>query len=95
MKNSGTVSDPPVKVDLTSLEGLRELAKVSERAFDIAVQEALLQHKLLGHTVVYARDGTPVEVPPWDIEIDASVLDPEKQEMARRADIMWADKRRA
>jgi hypothetical protein len=95
MKNAGTIFDTPVRVDLTSPEGLRALARDSERAFDVAVQEALLQHKLLGHTVVYARDGKPVEVPPWDIEVDASVLTPELQEMARRANIMWADKRRA
>ncbi len=71
------------------------VTQAMQREAHIAVQEALLQHKLLGHTVVYARDRKPVEVPPWDIEIDATVLDPEKQEMARRAEIMWADKRRA
>ena len=95
MKSTGTVSEPPVKVDLTSLEGLRALADLSEKAYHIAVQEALLRHKLLGETVVFERDGKPVEIPPWDIEVDASVLSPEKQDMARRATIMWADKKRA
>lgn len=92
MKNSGTAFASPVRVDLDS-SGLRKLARDSERAFDIAVQEALLEHKLLGHWVVFERDGKPVEVPPWDIEVNATILDPQKQEMARRADIMWADKR--
>ena len=94
MKSSGTVFEAPVKFDFTA-EGLRKLARESGRAFDVAMQEALLQHKLLGHWVVFDRGGKPVEVPPWEIKIDASVLDPDKQEMARRADIMWADKRRA
>ena len=92
MKNSGTVLASPVRVDLTAA-GLRKLARDSERAFDVAVQEALLEHKLLGHWVVFERDGKSVEVPPWEIEVNAAVLDPQKQEMARRANIMWADKR--
>jgi hypothetical protein len=95
MSKSGTSLEPRVKVDLTSPEALANLARKSEAAFHVAVQEALLEHKLLGHTVVMERDGKPVEVPPWEIELDATVLDSDKQEMARRAEIMWADKRSA
>jgi hypothetical protein len=71
------------------------LTLAMQREAHASVQEALLRHKLLGQTVVYERDGKPVEIPPWEIQVDASVLSPEQQEMARRADIMWADKKRA
>lgn len=74
---------------------LDELTAAMQREGHIAVQEALLRHKLLGESVVIERDGKPVELPPWDIEVDASVLTPEQQEMARRAEIMWADKKGA
>jgi hypothetical protein len=70
------------------------LTLAMRREAHVAVQEALLRHKLLGETVVFERDGKPVEIPPWDIDVDASVLSPEQQEMARRANIMWADKKR-
>lgn len=95
MRKLGINSSAQVKIDLSNPEALKQLARESEAAFHVAVQEALLEHKLLGHTVVFERDGKPVEVPPWEIEIDSSVLDPEKQEMARRAEIMWADKHAA
>jgi len=72
-----------------------DLTLAIQRGAHVAVQEALLRHKLLGETVVFERDGKPVEIPPWEIEVDASVLSPEKQEMARRANIMWADKKHA
>lgn len=78
----------------SAVSGRTKLSIAIERGAHVAVQEALLEHKLLGHTVVMEHDGKPVEVPPWEIELDASVLDPDKQEMARRAEIMWADKRR-
>lgn len=72
-----------------------QLTSAMQHEGHIAVQEALLRHKLLGESVVIERGGKPVEVQPWDIEVDESVLTPEQQEMARRAEIMWADKKGA
>jgi hypothetical protein len=60
------MSDTPKK-DITRL--LRERTEV-DRALARAIQQALWEHKQLGHPVVIWRDGKVVWLPPEEIQVE-------------------------
>lgn len=57
------------KLEVTSDLFVRH-GKEIERILQEAVQEALLVHKRLGHSIVVWRDGEVVTLPPEEIPVD-------------------------
>lgn len=55
-----------------------EQAEAIERILQAAVRETLSMHKRLGHSIAVWKDGKVVIVPPEEIVISPSPLDPDE-----------------